>query len=64
MGGKEVTILSKMQLDESSLKAFAKQLRKELGTGSRIEGEEIVIQGDLRERLRSHLDKLGIKTKG
>jgi translation initiation factor 1 len=58
-GGKAVTVVQGVpprQLDEA-----AGTLRRAFGTGARVEEEEIVVQGDLRERLRTWLHSAGVR---
>jgi translation initiation factor 1 len=57
-GGRTVTVLFGVQGD---LPAFAKTLRKALGCGASVDGETIVLQGDLTSRTRDHLTGLGAK---
>ena len=53
-GGKTVTIVSfhNTPSDEKKL-AWLKTARRELGVGGQIEEGEVVLQGDLVERLKS-----------
>ena len=57
-GGKTVTLLHGVCLDESALADFARELRQALGTGGSVEGAAIVLAGDQTERaaawLRAH----------
>lgn len=62
-GGKSVTIIKELQLTEKDRKALAKKLKKSIGVGGSIEGEDIIIQGDDRERIAAVLEKLGYSTK-
>lgn len=60
-GGKTVTLVETANgtLEEKDL--LAKYLRKQLGCGSSIENETIVVQGDQRERIKTLLEKEGVK---
>lgn len=60
-GGKTITLVQQTQLDAKGLTALAKQLRQGLGCGATVDGEDIVLQGDQRERARDVLTKLGVK---
>jgi translation initiation factor 1 len=60
-GGKTVTVLSGMGLSEAQLDAAARELKRTLGVGARVEDEEIVVQGDQRERLRPWLAREGVR---
>lgn len=61
-GGRVVTVLScnpapsPKRADELAL-----AMRKGLGCGSHVEGEKLVLQGDLRERAEAWLKKRGVK---
>ena len=59
-GGKEVTIVDKLGLREAELEQWCRDLKKALGCGGSIDGETIVLQGDLRERLAAVLTAKGI----
>jgi len=66
-GGKTVTVIDRLPKNEVFLKDLTTQLKKKCGTGGTYltSGKEgvIEIQGDHREALRGHLEKLGIKSK-
>lgn len=55
-GGKTVTLV---QGAGGDLDVLAKQLRKGLGTGARVEDGEIVVQGDVVDRVVEKLEALG-----
>lgn len=57
-GGKTVTEVQGVLRDREQL---AKDLRKQLGVGTSVEGELIVVQGDQRKRLEALLAKRGAK---
>jgi translation initiation factor 1 len=59
--GKEVTVVEKLGLKMSELEAWCKQLKQAMGCGGTIEGDAIVLQGDLRTRLPDVLTKLGVR---
>ncbi len=62
-GGKAVTLVKKLVLSEDDLKALAKKLKQECGTGGTIKDGIIEIQGEHREKIAAVLQKLGYKTK-
>ncbi len=62
-GGKDVTVIYDLQLNEADLKALGKQLKKKCGTGGTIKDGTIEIQGDQREKIAAELQKMGYKTK-
>ena len=61
MGGKTVTVLTCQGLASSLLEPLAKELRKGLGCGSRIEEADIVLQGDVAARAARWLRDRGVK---
>ena len=56
--GKTVTVVSGLGGD---LPAEAKALKRALGCGAVVEGEDVVLQGDLRERVHDRLVAAGRK---
>jgi len=50
-GGKTVTIAEGPGLAGRPLEPFAREIARGMGTGARVEGATIVVQGDQRERL-------------
>ena len=62
-GGKAVTLVKKLVLSEDDLKALAKKLKQECGTGGTIKDGVIEIQGEQREKIAGVLQKLGYKVK-
>src|SRR5688572_13745131 len=46
-GGKEVTIVEKLGLKEADLERWCKELKQALGCGGAVDGDMIVLQGDL-----------------
>ena len=61
--GKAVTLVKKLILSEEALKALAKKLKQECGTGGTIKEGVIEIQGEHREKIAGVLQKLGYKVK-
>lgn len=59
-GGKEVTVVEKLALPADALATWCKELKQALGCGGSVEGDAIVLQGDLRQRLPAVLTKKGV----
>lgn len=59
--GKEVTIVSHLDLPPLERELWLKALKTGLGCGGQIEGDALVLQGDQRERLPALLEKRGVK---
>jgi translation initiation factor 1 len=59
-GGKEVTLVEKLELAAPDLGAWCKELKQALGCGGHIDGDAIVLQGDLRSRLPAALAAKGV----
>lgn len=62
-GGKAVTVIDGIPLDEKALKALAKELKKRCGVGGSLKDGCIEIQGDQRDVLKSELEKRGYTCK-
>ncbi|MET0378397.1 MAG: translation initiation factor Sui1 [Spongiibacteraceae bacterium] len=62
-GGKTVTVVSGLVMDETSLKTLAKDLKQRCGSGGAIKDGAIEIQGDHRETLRAELQQRGLTVK-
>ena len=59
-GGKEVTVVEKLDLKPTELEQWCKDLKKALGCGGFVEDAAIILQGDLRTRLPDLLTKKGV----
>lgn len=59
-GGKEVTIVEKLGLRDKELEAWCRDLKQALGCGGAVDGDAIVLQGDLRSRLPAVLTAKGV----
>ena len=60
-GGKTVTVIAQLPGEQSALEQVARDLRRALGCGARVEGAEVVVQGDVRERVRAWLAERGVR---
>jgi translation initiation factor 1 len=60
-GGKEATIVEKLGLPPAELEAWCKALKQALGCGGAVDGDVIVLQGDLRARLEPILTARGVR---
>ena len=62
-GGKGVSVITGLPLDDDALEALATQLKKSCGAGGAVKDGRIEIQGDHRDRLVAELVKLGYAAK-
>jgi translation initiation factor 1 len=62
-GGKGVTIISDLPLDENGLTELATKLKNRLGTGGTVKEGRIEIQGDHRDRIVAELESIGYRAK-
>lgn len=60
-GGKTVTLVLLPQDWRGDRKELAQELRRGLGCGSSMEGDTIVLQGDIAERAAAWFGKKGVK---
>ncbi len=60
-GGKAVTRVEGLSFAEGVLEELARELKKAMGCGAWVEGNEILLQGDLSERLQAWFQKKGVK---
>ncbi len=59
-GGKTVTVVDGAAIKRvSDIEALARTMRKALGTGARVEGGQVVLQGDQRTAASAWLQKQG-----
>jgi translation initiation factor 1 len=61
--GKPVVIVTGLGLEMKALKLLAKSLKAKCGVGGSIEGNDILIQGDKRELIKTTLEAQGHKVK-
>jgi translation initiation factor 1 len=61
--GKPITILEGYEGTEADLKKLAKEIKVLLGVGGTHKNEQIIIQGDYRDKIMLFLQENGFKTK-
>jgi translation initiation factor 1 len=62
-GGKAVTLVKNLAISRDDLKALAKKLKQECGTGGTIKDGVVEIQGEQRQRIAAVLQQLGYRVK-
>ena len=62
-GGKTVTVITGIPLDDEKLKSLAGELKRRCGTGGTVKDGLIEIQGDHRELLLEQLKSHGYTVK-
>jgi translation initiation factor 1 len=60
-GGKAVTVVEKLELPARELERWLGELKRALGCGGVVEEGALVLQGDLRERVRALLEARGVR---
>ena len=61
--GKPTTIIKGYTGNEEDFKQLAKELKKLLGVGGSTKNNEIILQGDFREKIMKYLKDLGMTVK-
>lgn len=61
--GKPITIIEGYNGATSDFKELAKQIKQLLSVGGSFKNEQIIIQGDYRDRIMSFLQEKGFKVK-
>lgn len=61
--GKPVTIIKGYTGDQEDFEQLARDLKKFLGVGGSAKNEEIILQGDYRDRIMKYLKELGMNVK-
>ena len=61
--GKTVSVITGVPRPKAHREDLLKQLKQKLGTGGGLEGDNIVIQGDHRDRVVNLLNQLGYRAK-
>ena len=62
-GGKSVSLIKGLVLNEADMTALAKQIKQACGSGGTVKDGVIEIQGDHREKIAEVLKKMGYKVK-
>jgi translation initiation factor 1 len=60
-GGKEVTVIDHLALNNVELERWLKAFKTALGCGGIVEDDRLVLQGDQRDRVRRLLTERGVK---
>jgi translation initiation factor 1 len=60
-GGKEATVVEKLDLDAAGLASWLSELKAALGCGGAVEGEALALQGDQRARVKELLLRRGVR---
>lgn len=63
-GGKTVTVVYDLPRNEAFLKDLAQKLKRECGTGGTFTEDRVELQGELRDKVRTILQRLGFMVKG
>ena len=60
-GGKVVTLIEGFSGNTADLEQLSKQIKSYCATGGSVKNNEIIIQGDNREKILQYLGKMGYK---
>ena len=60
-GGKTATVVAGLRLDARRLERIARALRRALGAGATVDGDLVVVQGDLMARVQAWLTAHGAR---
>ena len=62
-GGKTVTLVAGLGGSQATLTALASELKRACGTGGTLRGDLIEMHGDIRDRLKTELERRGYTVK-
>ena len=62
--GKTVTVISGIDADASTLEQLARTLKTQCGTGGAVKEQEILLQGDYKNRVTELLIRLQYRVRG
>ena len=62
-GGKSVTVVEGIQMQQKEMKSLLKELKGALGTGGAVKDVSIEIQGDHCDAVMATLEKMGYRPK-
>ena len=60
-GGKTVSVIKDLPHNPKYFQRLAKDLKKTCGSGGVFKNDTIEIQGDCRQKMKTYLEKLGLK---
>jgi translation initiation factor 1 len=60
-GGKEATVIEKIDLTPAERETWLKAIKSALGCGGKVEGDTLMLQGDQRTRLPGLLTARGVR---
>ena len=63
-GGKTVTVVYDLPRNEAFLKELGQRLKRECGTGGTVTEDGVELQGEMRDKVRGILQRLGYTVKG
>ena len=63
-GGKTVTVVYGLPNNAEFLSSLCSELKRACGSGGSATDDGVELQGDLRERVRAHLERKGFIVKG
>ena len=61
--GKKATIIANLDLSDDNLKELAAELKRVCSVGGSARGGEILIQGDMRDKILNYLKDKGFKAR-